>query len=250
MVIGDGLPKIIVPIVAKTKPALMQEVNIVREMKPDIIEWRVDAFEHVEDLICVQDTLVEIRKAIGDIPLLFTFRSYQEGGKKQISARYYQELNQRIIQSKLVDLIDVELNTTDDILEDLVTKAKENDVCIIMSHHDFEKTPTKAEMISTLCTMQDKGADILKMAVMPSNEADVVTLLDATNTMKTEYANRPLITMSMSGKGVISRLAGELIGSAATFASGVDASAPGQIDIRAMRSIIQLLHQNIASIDE
>ena len=54
--------------------------------------------------------------------------------------------------------------------------------------------------------MQDMGADIPKIAVMPQSKRDVLTLLAATEEMVSDYADRPIITMSMSGLGSISRL--------------------------------------------
>lgn len=86
---------------------------------------------------------------------------------------------------------------------------------------------------------------MLKIAVMPTNAADVLTLLDASNTMKEQYANRPIITMSMSGKGVISRLAGEVFGSALTFGAAKKASAPGQVSVAELRNILSLLHSSL-----
>lgn len=65
--------------------------------------------------------------------------------------------------------------------------------------------------------MQELGADLPKIAVMPQNEKDVLVLLEATNEMFKIYADRPIITMSMSGMGVISRLCGEIFGSALTL---------------------------------
>ncbi len=80
---------------------------------------------------------------------------------------------------------------------------------------------------------------------MPNCPKDVITLLDATRIMKEKYAKRPIITMSMAGKGVISRLSGELFGSDMTFGSAKNISAPGQIPIRELRKIINLLHNNL-----
>lgn len=75
--------------------------------------------------------------------------------------------------------------------------------------------------------MQDMNADIPKIAVMPQNRKDVLTLLAATEEMATNYADRPIITMSMAGTGVISRLCGEVFGSSMTFGAAKKASAPG-----------------------
>ena len=79
--------------------------------------------------------------------------------------------------------------------------------------------------------MQDMNADIPKIAVMPQNKKDVLTLLAATEEMTTNYADRPIITMSMAGTGVISRLCGEVFGSSMTFGAAKKASAPGQMGV-------------------
>ncbi|MEN2768436.1 type I 3-dehydroquinate dehydratase [Ornithinibacillus xuwenensis] len=242
-IIGEGMPKIIVPLVGISDLELMDEVRAVIALRPDIIEWRVDQYSHVDDMQAVHNILKTLRNEIKDIPLLFTFRSYQEGGKKKITSSYYKELNEFAVQSQLVDLIDLELFTTNNILSYLIGKAKLFGITVIMSNHDFKATPSREEIIARLQRMQEFDADILKIAVMPNSEADVLTLLQATNMMKTKYAERPLITMSMAKMGIFSRLAGELAGSSATFASGVSASAPGQIPIAELRTILENIHQ-------
>ena len=77
-----------------------------------------------------------------------------------------------------------------------------------------------------LTHMQKLGADIPKIAVMPKDRQDVLTLLAATAEVS-EKAACPIITMSMAGNGIVSRLCGEVFGSAVTFGAGKKASAPG-----------------------
>ncbi|MCB2355739.1 type I 3-dehydroquinate dehydratase [Clostridium estertheticum] len=54
-----------------------------------------------------------------------------------------------------------------------------------------------------------------------------------------------MISISMEVKGIISRLSGELFGSALTFAAVKKCSAPGQISAVELRKIMQLLHNDI-----
>ena len=82
---------------------------------------------------------------------------------------------------------------------------------VIASNHDFRATPSKEEIIIRLIKMQEIGADILKIAVMPQNSRRLLTLLSATEEMMRLYAERPLITMSMGSAGLISRLCGNLL---------------------------------------
>jgi 3-dehydroquinate dehydratase I len=244
LVVGEGIPKIIIPLVGMTAQQILQEAEFVKTQKPDVVEWRVDLFEEVEELSAVTNMIDSLRKILGETLFLFTFRSHKEGGNKVISDSFYVELNQTAINTRKIDLVDVEFFNEGDLLKCLVSTAKENDVFVVMSNHDFKKTPEKDEIVGRLRKMQDLGADIPKIAVMPTCAADVITLLDATNTMKTQYSNRPIITMSMGGPGVISRLAGEVFGSAFTFGAGSATSAPGQIPVNELRAVLEILHKS------
>ena len=66
-------------------------------------------------------------------------------------------------------------------------------------NHDFAKTPEKDEIVRRLRKMQSLDADIPKIALMPTCKRDVLTLLEATLEMSEQYADRPIITMSMAG---------------------------------------------------
>ncbi len=90
-----------------------------------------------------------------------------------------------------------------------------------------------------LCKMQEMEADIAKLAVMPRTERDVLTLLDATLAMKELHQDTPIVTMAMGELGVISRLAGQLFGSAITFGSVGEVSAPGQIPVEKLYEFLK-----------
>ena len=93
--------------------------------------------------------------------------------------------------------------------------------------------------------MQELGADIPKIAVMPQNKKDVLTLLSATEEMATDFADRPIITMSMSGTGVVSGLCGEVFGAALAFGAVGKASAPGQMGAGDLQTVLGLLHKSL-----
>jgi len=180
---------------------------------------------------------------IADKPLLFTFRSAKEGGEQALSVENYIALNRAAVDSGLVDMIDLELFTGDELVKATVEHAHAKNVFVIMSNHDFHKTPAAEEIVQRLRKMQELGADIPKIALMPQSKADVLTLLSATLEMQERYADRPIITMSMAKTGVISRLSGEVFGSAATFGAVKKASAPGQISVTDLRTVLTILHQ-------
>ena len=234
LVIGEGMPKICVPIVGRTQDEILQEAGAVVGSAADLIEWRVDWFESAFDIEKIKSLLGELRKVLGDLPLLFTFRSKAEGGEKEIEPAHYRELLLAVAATSDVDMIDVEAFFDDDIAQ-LICDLHEKGVVIVGSNHDFEGTPSKEEIIQRLCHMQDIGADILKMAVMPQKQSDVATLMDATKEMVSGYAQHPVVTMSMSEMGIISRLEGQLFGSAVTFGALKKTSAPGQINVEKLK---------------
>ena len=240
--IGAGAPKIIVPIVGVTKDDILNEAKTFDSIPVDVVEWRVDWFEHVFEFDKVEDVLKELRTALGNIPLLLTFRTKKEGGEKAIDTKDYKELNLRAAKTGYVDFIDVEIFTGDDVVREIIDGAHAAGVRVIASNHDFFKTPAKSDIIYRLRKMQDMGADIPKIAVMPQSKRDVLTLLCATEEMVTDYADRPIITMSMAGTGVISRLCGEVFGSSMTFGAAKKASAPGQMGVNDLNTVLDLLH--------
>lgn len=240
--IGSGVPKICVPIVGVTKEDILAEAKSFDNIPVDVVEWRVDWFENVFDFSKVKDTLKDLRAVLGDTPLLMTFRTSKEGGEKSIEIDDYAIFNIKVAETGYVDLIDVEVFTGDDVVKKVIAGAHNAGVKVIASNHDFNKTPDKDDIISRLRKMQDLGADILKIAVMPTNKKDVLTLLAATEEMYSDYAERPIITMSMAGTGVISRLCGEVFGSSLTFGAAGKASAPGQMGVNDLSTVLALLH--------
>jgi len=241
--IGEGPPKICVSMLGETILELVEEANYLKELKIDVVEWRVDFFKAVMNIDRVKEALKEIRKIIAYKPIIFTFRTSKEGGHKEVSTKFYVELNKSILETRLIDVIDVELFNHEEDVNELVEAAHANGIAVIISNHDFHRTPEKEEIISRLRRAEELGGDISKIAVMPTCAGDVITLLDATRIMSEEYAKGPIITIAMGEKGVISRLSGELFGSALTFAKAKGGSAPGQISVLELNKAIELLHK-------
>ena len=242
---GEGKPKICVPLIGKNNVELMEEAKPLKTLKLDVVEWRIDHHQDVEDISKMEEDLKELRKEHGDKPLLVTFRSKKEGGEREVSVAYYAELNKAMAATGMADMIDVELFTGDEIVKEIVDFAHSKGVKVVMSNHDFFKTPAKEEIVSRLCKMQEMNADLPKIAVMPQTTDDVLTLLSATNEMVTKHADRPIITMSMAGMGVVSRLAGEAFGSALTFGAAKAASAPGQVPVEKLAQVLEIMHESL-----
>lgn len=240
--IGEGIPKICIPVLGRTEAEVLSSLQQALLASPDLIEWRVDHYKEFLNRDAVECTLNVLRAAMEELPLLFTFRTKQEGGAASVSLEDYMQLNFYAAESGLVDLVDLELFLCEKQIGDLIPRIQRLGAKVILSNHDFEKTPDKEELLRRLCRMQDAGADLAKIAVMPQSSKDVLTLLEAASEMQDCHKKTPVITMSMSTLGVISRLCGETFGSAITFGSAGQDSAPGQLPSEELRKILLLLH--------
>ncbi|MFT4079129.1 type I 3-dehydroquinate dehydratase [Rhodomicrobium sp.] len=244
--IGEGKPKTIVPITAKD-PASVRSfaTKIGADPSIDLIEFRVDYLEIALNAEAVAELSKDVAGAINGKPLLLTFRTKAEGGVTAIDDKAYAGFYETIVKKGKVDLIDVELVRDEKAVRRIVKAAHAAGVAVVMSNHDFQATADADELVRRLRKMEVLGADVLKLAAMPKDAGDVLKLLTATWEMRSRYTEKPMITMAMGGTGVVSRLTGELFGSAATFGMVGQASAPGQIDVHALQSVLETIHKAI-----
>jgi len=241
--IGEGAPKTIVPITATTADeALAQAARIAANADTDIAEWRIDYLDNALDGKALARLGPQVAKALHGKPLLLTFRTKAEGGARPIADADYGTLYATLLQARFADLLDVEMFRDAAVVQALVAQAHAAGVSVVMSSHDFQRTPDTAEIVARLQRQQALGADVLKIAVMPHDAGDVLKLLDATWQLR-RSSDRPLLTMAMGGTGVVSRLSGETFGQALTFGMLGKASAPGQVEVGRLREVLDTIHQ-------
>lgn len=238
--IGEGKPKIAVPIVGKTTDEVLKEAKALTSLACDIIEWRLDLFEDVINFSQVAELSHKLAELLPTIPLLLTFRTLGEGGGRAFEEADYYELYRYLIQQGACDLLDLELFMSEGQGAEIIELAHAKGIKIIMSNHDFKQTPAQDELISRLSLMAERQADICKIAVMPQSPGDVLTLLSATNDMK-QITERPIVTMSMGQLGMMSRIFGEIFGSAITFGAAEQTSAPGQLPVTELTRLLDLV---------
>jgi 3-dehydroquinate dehydratase-1 len=243
-VIGDGrLPLICTPLVGKTSDAVLSELNEVLAKRPDLIEWRADYFGDLDRHDAVIDLAGRIKSAAGDTPLIYTIRSSREGGEKiALTDDQVVELHAAICRSGHVDIVDYELSNPSDRVGKVRTAVRQSGAKLILSYHNFRDTPPLDLLSEKFSQAERFGADIAKVAVMPTTVRDVLTLLAATLTAS-ESLNIPVISMSMTGLGSLSRMFGWVFGSAVTFAVGAGGSAPGQLPIEDLRTVLEITHR-------
>lgn len=245
--VGSGsFPLIITPLVGRTPAELTAELEAILPKKPDLLEWRVDFFEAIADTDLVIETARGIQRAAGEVPILLTRRNTTEGGQAiPLDEAAVVAMYSRACAARCIDLIDYELSNAREHLEQLRAVSAANGIAMVMSYHNFQLTPDIDTLIGRFAEAQRLGADIAKVAVMPKDPQDVLTLLGAT--YRASQATRiPLISMSMGGIGSMSRIMGWLYGSAATFAVGKSSSAPGQIAVEELRATLATVRRAVS----
>ncbi|MCL5459565.1 type I 3-dehydroquinate dehydratase [Loigolactobacillus coryniformis] len=232
--LGSGQPKIAVPITGEDQTSVLVQAKQIVAAQPDVIEWRLDYYQDILNTANYRSTATALIKLLGDIPLLTTFRTKKEGGEMALNNNDYFKIYQQVIDSHLTDALDIELFLPNKLVKDLIVLAQDADIAVVISNHDFNKTPAQDVIVERLNKMAALGGDIAKIAVMPNSASDVVTLLKATTIARQELSI-PVITMAMGDLGKVSRISGEVFGSALTFGTVGASSAPGQIELTALR---------------
>ncbi|MDY5602160.1 MAG: type I 3-dehydroquinate dehydratase [Lactobacillus delbrueckii] len=236
IVLGEGLPKIAVPNVGVTEEEILASAKEIAAAKPDIMEWRIDYYEAgIKDNEKLIATAKALRDVVGELPILVTFRTKNEGGVLELGEDEYLDLVATVVTNRLGDAVDIELFHDEERVKDLVKQAHNYNVVVIMSNHDFEKVPAKDVIEFRLKKMADLGADVPKLACMPHSADDVLTLLSATNNAR-KALSTPIITMAMADLGKVSRIAGQVFGSCLSFGAVGKTSAPGQLSIEDLRN--------------
>ena len=240
-------PLLCTPLVGASEAAIERELAVILPKRPDVLEWRVDFFSGIADPRRVLALGQTLQQQAGAIPIIFTRRSIREGGNPiPLDEAHVFKLYAAVCEAGWVDLFDYELSVEPRYFQQAVTLARDTGCRLIASYHNFQETPDAATLLAKFVAMQQAGADIAKIAVMPRELRDVLTLLDATLTARNTLT-LPIISMSMGAYGSLSRLFGWMFGSSVSFAVGEQSSAPGQIPIEQLQTVVTVLRHALNS---
>jgi 3-dehydroquinate dehydratase-1 len=240
-VANGKVPLICAPLVGRTPDEILAEVAESMQKSPDIVEWRVDHFAHVDNAARVVELARRIKAGANGAPVIFTARSAREGGARTpLGDSDVVMLHEAVCGARCIDFVDYELDNGAADFARVRSAARTHGIAVIGSHHDFDGTPAIDVLLERFAQAARAGADVAKVAVMPRDPRDVLTLLDAT-WQASRSVDIPLISMSMGPLGALSRVAGFAYGSALTFGVGADSSAPGQLAIEDLRTAIAIL---------
>ena len=249
LVIGEGRPKICIPLTGKDREELAAQVRRAAAAEPDLLEWRADYFEEELSSESIREVISMIDRHSGRLPVIFTVRTLEEGGRRGFPFEKYAELLLAAAENGAA-LIDVEALREPDKKRELIRQIRLSGAAVISSVHDFEKTDPPEILMKTLERLEESEGDILKMAVMPENERDTGNLMKTVKAFTSEKSRRPVIAMAMGPVGMITRISGALYGSCVTFGTAGEASAPGQIPAQRLRLLLEEVEKNRAGAAE
>lgn len=242
--IGEGRPKVVVSFTGHSEEEVRAEIADAKESsdKFDIIEIRSDSFDAMnhEDHFKRVDHIIEEMK---DYPIIYTYRTNGEGGNGTKSAAEYQGLVNDAISNCDIDIVDIEFFMYEDIVSQLIEKAKKNDIAVLLSQHDFQDTPHFEEMMATYKNMYERGGDILKLAYEPENGRDVLSVLSAVHDARQKF-NCQVVGIAMGETGKITRVAGGVFGSCMTYGHLVSQAAPGQIHAGILKEYLNIFEED------
>lgn len=193
-------------------------LNQLKKSHIQLIELRIDKF-NLSKIEPVLKTLKALKKS--GFSIIGTIRIKKEGGYFTASENKRLELFQKVIP--FVDAVDVELRSA--ICKSVVRLAKKKKKPVIISFHDFKKTPSDQNLASILKKSKQAGADIVKIAATAGKRSDLTRILN----FLAANRDKNLIIISMGTIGTISRLVFPFLGSLVSYGFVSKSTAPGQL---------------------
>jgi 3-dehydroquinate dehydratase type I len=216
--------KLCIPIVETTMGKALIAIKKANRLT-DLIELRVDYLRNARLALLLQNR---------QKPFIVTNRRKEEGGNYKGEERKRLSVLQEAIDLG-ADYIDVELATERSSLQDLIRNKRGTQV--ILSFHDFRRTPSGKELQRLFGQMIRLGADVIKIVPFARSWEDNLTILSLIPFAKAR--KQKIVAFCMGEKGKISRIYSPFLGAAWTYAS-LDqgrASAPGQLTVRELTDI-------------
>ncbi|MBF0563718.1 MAG: type I 3-dehydroquinate dehydratase [Nitrospirae bacterium] len=232
-------------------PLTDSDVEAVQSLEgAHIAELRLDMFSSLNRLLdsYYVDHIISTCKEKFGLPVLATCRAKEEGGSHYVPDSSRKDI--LISASHKADAIDVEINSaiaplvvsalrastaktvtdTSAAVTDTAAVVTDTAATIVLSYHDFEKTPQMSTLIEVYEKGKSLGADIIKIAAMARTMDDLRVLTRFILDHSGSGIN-DIVVIAMGEMAMSSRLFFPLIGSLFTFASLNTRTAPGQLSL-------------------
>ena len=204
----------------------------------DAVEFRMDMAAEPLDALAAYD---------GDLPVIATNRAAWEGGEADDEGRL--AALRTAAEHDAVAAVDVELAAltgdaagpaTTDAAAATADHARDNGASVIVSAHDFERTPPREDLARLLERASEHG-DVAKLAVTATDLDDALRVLGATRAAAADGLT--VATMAMGPAGSHTRAVAPVYGSRIGYAPVAPerATAPGQYDLATLRTLVDRL---------
>jgi len=218
--------KICTPVIGKTLNEILKNLDKVQEIT-EMVELRVDYINNLteKDLKIIREQTIK--------ESIFTCRKRSEGGLYQGDERSRIKIIRQACGLGF-DYVDIELSSIKYFDLPLDEKSK-----IILSFHNFKKTPTVTELQIIRNRMRFCRPDIMKLATMVKKEEDIKVLL---RLLLEKEKDEKMIVLGIGEKGKITRILGPIMGNYLTYAAtDYGQSTQGQIDVFDLKKIYKFL---------
>jgi len=227
-------PLICTPIAADNFDSYLNLLQSAKNMGSDIAEFRIDYFK-----VITAEVLNNIISE-SELPLIVTNRNREDGGMFSSGEEVRLELLETAIESK-PSFVDIEVAIDREKRDNIIQKARINDVGIICSYHDFRHTPTPNEIFEIYSDINETGANVAKMVFTPVTDKDIRNILYVTERFSN---NEMLFTIfGMRQKGQITRMLTPLLGACLTYCSLYNNpnNNLGQADLQSTRKYFDMM---------
>jgi len=213
--------------IAEKTPQKLKQVLKIALKKSDYVEVRFD-FLKIEE---IPNALEVIKKDLNKI--VCTLRPKTEGGK------FLGNEKERIAIIKLIAeynpfLLDIEFNTLKK-NSSLIKYLKSTKTNLLVSWHDFKKTPNSTELKKKINQMSKFSSNVKIVSTAKSTD-DSTRMLE----LYSKKGKNNLISFAMGDFGRISRILCLYLGSPYTYVSLGKAIAPGQFSVDEVKKITNL----------
>ncbi len=225
---GNGRGRICVCVAETTAGKALQAMERAASVA-DLIEIRMDYLKAPR-----WDGFLPARQN----PVIVTNRRKEEGGRFAGGEKERFSLLREAIAQR-VDFVDVEMNSHQPFLQTLLRDRRNTG--IILSFHDFEKTPSLGDLRKLCRNMAGRGADIMKIVPFARTLEDNLRVLSLLSYARER--RQKMVAFCMGEKGRMSRVFAPLLGAAWTYASlsRQRAAAPGQLTAPDLRDLWEKL---------
>jgi 3-dehydroquinate dehydratase-1 len=198
----------------------------------------VDLWEARVDLWGTNE-LARVRRQIGSLratlPVIVTIRGKAEGGQATDSSADRAKRYEALLD--LADAVDIEMSERG-IVRALKKQCEAQRKTLILSYHDFQRTPNTRTLLARVRAAETMGADVVKLATMLRANDDVVRLAE----VQSAHPRPNLATMGMGRIATLSRLLLASLGSVLVYGAFEKAVAPGQANVSELAGLLKLAH--------